>query len=268
MLMECEIQTLTQKASKAKVLRLFLDYDGTLAEFAPSPDIVLPNKEVIFLLEQLVADEGVLPAVISGRRLDHIQKLLPVPGLLMGGTYGIEMQLPNGDLRSELSLNQVRPKIERLLPYWQKIIANKKEMYLEDKGYSLALHGRLASQSDVEEVLAAASDIVEFIKPGKDFRLCKGDSFLELVPRAANKHEAVQWVLNEVTPAGALIVYLGDDDKDEEAFSAVLSAGGIAVRVSSKPVKTLAQYRLQSPLQVRDWLRELLAARQSALLNP
>ena len=177
--MDYETRTLTQKVSKAKVLRLFLDYDGTLTEFAPSPNIVSPNKEVISLLKRLVKNKEILPAVISGRRLGHIQKLLPVPGLLMGGTYGVEIQLPNGELCSRLSLPQFRPALENLLPYWQAIIADKEGMVLEDKGYSLALHGRLASQAEAEKTLAEASEIVKTINPGNNFQL---DRFQKTVP--------------------------------------------------------------------------------------
>ena len=50
-------------------LFLFLDYDGTLAEFAPNPDIVLPDDELIQLLTRLKANPKVDLAVVSGRRL-------------------------------------------------------------------------------------------------------------------------------------------------------------------------------------------------------
>ena len=92
--MENKIVGLTRRTTSARNIRLFLDYDGTLAEFADSPDTILPDPALIKLMEQLVAADGILPAVISGRRLSHIRQLLPVAGLLLGGTYGVEMQLP------------------------------------------------------------------------------------------------------------------------------------------------------------------------------
>ena len=259
--MRSGIQQLTEIAAGAETLRLFLDYDGTLAEFAPSPDTVLPDKAVIGLLERLVAAGGVLPAVISGRRLAHIQKLLPVPGLLMAGTYGIEMRLPDGQRCELLPFGQVRPLLERLLPRWQALIAGQEGFYLEDKGWSLALHGLHAAPDEGEAVMAAARNEACALDFGEDFRLLGGDRFLELAPRAAGKSAAVRRVLREMTPPGALCVYLGDDDKDEEAFETVLAAGGHAVRVSARPVETLARFRLAGPQQVRAWLDELLTAR-------
>jgi len=259
--MRNKIDPLTQIAASAETLRLFLDYDGTLADFAPSPDTVLPDAAVIGLLERLAAAEGVLPAVISGRRLAHIQKLLPVPGLLMGGTYGIEMQLPDGERRDVLPFEEVRPLLERLLPRWQALIAGREGFYLEDKGWALALHGRHAAPDEGEAVMAAARAEARALDFGEDFRLLGGDRFLELAPRAASKSAAVGWVLRELTPPGAVSVYLGDDDKDEEAFVTVLAAGGYAVRVSAEPTETLARFRLPGPRQVRAWLGALLMAR-------
>jgi trehalose-6-phosphatase len=58
---------------------------------------------------------------------------------------------------------------------------------------------------------------------------------------------------------GEFIVYIGDDDKDEEAFAEVKSWGGIPVVVSAMPRPSLAEYRLTSPEEVRVWLMELVS---------
>ena len=259
--MNNEIAALTRLAAHAKTLRLFLDYDGTLAEFAASPETVTPDKEVIALLNRLVSANGVLPAIISGRRLAQVSTLLPVRGLLLGGTYGIEMQLPDGRLRTTLPFEQVRPTLERLLPHWQALILGHEGFFLEDKGWSLALHARFALPEDAASVMAAARIEAQGIQAGDIIRLQGNDRFLELAPRVSNKAATVQWILDEITPDDALIIYLGDDDKDEEAFSAVLAAGGWAVRVTAEPTITRAQVCLHDPIQVRAWLGELLAVR-------
>jgi trehalose 6-phosphate phosphatase len=261
--MENNITDLTQKAATAKTLRLFLDYDGTLADFAPSPDTILPDTEVISLLKRLVAADGVLPAVISGRRLAHIKKLLPIPGLLMGGTYGIEMQLPDGSEQSILSFESVRPLLEKLLPRWQSIIEGRPGFYLEDKGWTLAIHGRFADPHESRLLMAEAYAEAQNLLPGDTFHLMSGERFLELAPKAANKRTAISRVIEALTPPEALCISIGDDDKDEEAFSALPPKRGFAVRVSSQPVETQAQYRLPGPAQVRSWLKQLLSARDA-----
>ena len=260
-MMENKIVGLTRRVASARNIRLFLDYDGTLAEFADSPDTILPDPALIKLMELLVAADGILPAVISGRRLSHIRQLLPVAGLLLGGTYGIEMQLPDGSEHTVLPVEQVRPTLDRLLPRWQALIANRSGYYLEDKGWTLALHGRFADPADVQSVMAEAVSEALDLQPGKVFRLMQGDRFLELSPVVANKATSVKWVMEKLTPADALPVYIGDDDKDEEAFTPVLAAGGYAVRVAANAVETSAQYHLPGPSQVRVWLKEILAIR-------
>ena len=260
--MENDISTLTRNAAKAKTVRLFLDYDGTLANFAPTPDIILPDVKVISLLERLVAAEGILPAVISGRRLAHIQKLLPIPGLLMGGTYGIEIQLPDGTESTTLPYKSVRPLLEKLLPRWQALIDQRKDFYLEDKGWSLAIHGRFADPNESRSLMAEAYAEAQKLPPGKLFRLISGDRFLEIAPKVASKKQAIRQVIKTMTPNDALCISIGDDDKDEEAFSALPPERGFAVRVSSEPVESTAQYRLESPVQVLAWLEKLLSARE------
>ncbi|MBN1537378.1 MAG: trehalose-phosphatase [Anaerolineales bacterium] len=258
-----DLTGLMHKAARAEVLRLFLDYDGTLAEFASTPDIVMREREILSVLERLVSAKGILPAIISGRRLAHIQKLMPVDGLLLGGTYGIEMQLPDGNFRSVIPFEMVRPTIETLLPHWREIIGEREGFYLEDKGWALAIHGRFAQKEDVEFVMTAAQEEARNLQPDLCFRIMGGDRFLEYAPCEADKSKAVQWVLQELTPQGAMVIYFGDDDKDEAAFEVVAESGGFAVRVADSPVVTGAQFRVKDPSQVRAWLHEFLVIRNT-----
>ncbi|MES0362195.1 MAG: trehalose-phosphatase, partial [Anaerolineales bacterium] len=60
---------IVEQIEDAAKLRIFLDYDGTLAEFAPTPDEIHPDPELIALLERLKNHQHLQVAVISGRRL-------------------------------------------------------------------------------------------------------------------------------------------------------------------------------------------------------
>ena len=53
-------------------LRLFLDYDGTLADFRDSPDQVDAQPEVINLLEYLRDCGKIKLVILSGRWLTHL----------------------------------------------------------------------------------------------------------------------------------------------------------------------------------------------------
>ena len=65
------------------------DFDGTLSPIVAMPGAARPLPESLAALEQLVA-RGVHVAVISGRSLDALGRLLPVPGVTLLGDYGLE----------------------------------------------------------------------------------------------------------------------------------------------------------------------------------
>lgn len=241
-----------------KPIRLFLDYDGTLADFAPTPDIVIPDPELIDLLTRVANDPKLSLAIISGRRLKHIQALLPVKGVWLAGTYGIELLTPKGEQIDRLDFARIRPRLEALKPEWGRLIKGSRGFYLEDKGWSLAIHARFAGDQDAKRVLATARQLVEAIINSSDLHLLGGHKFLEICPSSADKGLAVQYLIDQESVPGALPVYIGDDDKDEKAFEVVKAHNGVAILVASKSRTTLADYRLESPVAVRGLLSSLI----------
>jgi trehalose-phosphatase len=243
------------RLADAPRLWLLLDYDGTLAEFAPTPDHVLPDSELIALIRDCAGQEGVRVAIISGRRLDHIRRLLPLPGMWLAGTYGIEWQLPGGEQVARLQYDQVRRPLELIKPAWVSLAGGVPGFFLEDKGWSLALHARHADKSQRGAILDAARQAAASLS--QDYQLMGDDLFLEIKPQLAHKGQAVDFLLREHPWPGADMVYLGDDDKDEQAFETVRLLGGVPVRVGPVASETRAQSRLDSPLEVRQWLADL-----------
>ncbi len=252
-----KLQALNRQILSADVVRLFLDYDGTLADFAPNPGVIAPDLQLIGLLDRLARVDRFLPAVVSGRRLADMCELLPVDGLLLAGTYGAEMQLPDGSHITTVDFAGLRPTLDRLLPKWSALVQDRLGFYLEDKGCALALHARFASLGEADEVLRAARAEIERLPPGPQFRIHSSQRFLEIVPADASKARAVSEIMDRFTPAGALPVYAGDDEMDEEAFAQVKTRGGISLRVALENTPTRANVRLESYRQVRAWLADL-----------
>jgi trehalose 6-phosphate phosphatase len=250
---------LAQTLSQAERLWLFLDYDGTLSDFAPTPEHVHPDPEVIDLLNQLAEHPRIRVTIISGRRLDQIETLVPVPEVFLTGTYGIEMRTWSGERINRLDYEIVRPALDALKPHWSQLVASRRGFFLEDKGWSLALHARFAADGEAEAVLNDARRIAfeaVFLAP---FRVLNGHKFLEVGPLLAHKGRTVDYLLSRYPWPGAFPLYLGDDDKDEEAFGAVKARGGLAIVVAPEPRETKADCRLKSPGAARRWLRSLLA---------
>lgn len=246
---------------EAHRLQLFLDYDGTLADFAPTPDHVEPNPDVIGLLIELAGRPRIRVAVISGRRLDQIEELLPVSQVLLAGTYGIELRLPSGERVDRVCFDDVRPVLERIKPQWERLLAERDGFFLEDKNWALAIHARYAADDEAAEVLkdaqAMATASIDAVANGGLFRVLGGEKFLEVGPTLAHKGRTVEYVLDRYAWPDALPLYVGDDDKDEEAFGVIHAHGGLAIKVCKEGCNTEADGRLARPEDVRRWLAEL-----------
>jgi trehalose 6-phosphate phosphatase len=242
-------------------LWLFLDYDGTLADFSLTPDLVEVNIEVVNLIRELAAQPRLRIAVISGRTLKIVRKLLPVEGIFLAGVYGLEMQPPSGPLIYRENIARIRPFLEKIKPGWEELISGQAGFFLEDKGWTLAIHADKAERSISQKVLARAMQVAEEVLPLGIFRWFVDDTFLEVAPLQAHKGKAVGYLFGHYPLADSRLLYIGDDDKDEEAFETVHAFGGINILVSERaqPLHfNEADYILASPASVRDWLRRLL----------
>jgi trehalose 6-phosphate phosphatase len=240
-------------------LWLFLDYDGTLAPFARTPEGSQPDAALGELLAGLAAFPGWRTAIVSGRPLASLQTLLPVPGLILAGTYGLEVRWADGRVAVRVPLEQVRGTVERVGSAWRPLVDGRAGFFLEDKGAAIALHARFAGEADADQVLAAARTAAAGLAPADQFRLLGGHRFLEVAPAQAHKGQSVEWLLREAPVPGARPIYLGDDDKDEEAFEFVREHGGFPIVVGPPRGPTLALERLASPAEARQFLASLRA---------
>lgn len=251
---------LTQWTLESERLWFFLDYDGTLSDFAPTPEHIEPNPEIIDVLERLAGKPANRLTILSGRRLEHVRQLLPISGIFLAGTYGIEFVTPAGELIQRVDYDLIRPMLKALKPQWARMIDGREGFFLEDKGWALALHARFAGNEEAEKVILQARQAASTELLAGYFRALGGHKFFEIVPELANKKEAVAYMLDEYPLAGARLVYIGDDDKDEEAFPVIHAHQGIAIKVrqpSQRSRPTSADFIFESPRETLHWLQTL-----------
>jgi trehalose-phosphatase len=77
----------------------------------------------------------------------------------------------------------------------------------------------------------------------------------------------VKWFLEQDKWSGALPVYFGDDDKDEDAFAVIREFGGIPCIVGTRQPNTRALVRLPAPSAVWEWLAEFLKAATASVVH-
>lgn len=245
----------------ATSLWLFLDYDGTLADFTRDPNQVEVIPSVVHLIRDLAAQPRLRVAVISGRSLKIVDQLLPVEGIFRAGVYGLELQTPAGQVSYRENLRRIRPILEGIKPRWKELIAGKSGFFLEDKGWTLAIHAEKAQRGLAQTVLGEARQAVQGKLPAGVFRWFADDVFLEIAPLLAHKGKMVEYLVHHFPLPQSRLIYIGDDDKDEEAFGTVHALGGVNILVTQRSHSVHfneVDYVLDSPASVRTWLGHLL----------
>jgi trehalose-phosphatase len=127
-------------------------------------------------------------------------------------------------------------------------------LWIEDKEYAFAVHYAGVAESD----RVGARSIVDCVAEpcSKHFRIECGKNVWEVLPRELEDKGAA--VKQELALLGgrSVAVYLGDDQVDEPAFTAL--QGGVTVRVGP-PCRTEARYRLSGVAEVGRFLERLRA---------
>jgi trehalose 6-phosphate phosphatase len=231
---------------------LFLDIDGTLLEFAPTPDGVAVDRELANLLNAFRRVLGGAVALITGRTLANVDRLFGGGTLLVAGLHGSERRSADGSVHRH---ERAAAELAHLREDMARFAARHRGLLFEDKGATFAIHYRRAPAlaSFVHRTLrrhAAHASIV-------GWHLQRGKGILELRPEGRDKGTAIVDYLREPPFVGRKPVFVGDDLTDEFGFDAVTALGGQAVKVGPGP--TSAAFRLRDVSAVRQWLAESLA---------
>jgi trehalose 6-phosphate phosphatase len=228
---------------------LFVDFDGTLVELAPTPTDIRVSDQLPGLLSGLAARLGGAVALVSGRSLANLAPLVAPFGGPMVGQHGNEIRYPDGSLTTGTGdgAPDIAIKVARtaLTPFAEA----HPGIMLEDKGGTIALHYRGApdlgdpSREAVRNAIEAG---------GGRLRAIDGNRVIELVPRRVGKGGAITTLAAEPPFRGRVPVFVGDDATDEDGFAAVDALGGVSVKVGSGP--SAAQYRLPDVAAVWAWI--------------
>ncbi|MFZ2088655.1 MAG: trehalose-phosphatase [Desulfobaccales bacterium] len=239
-------------------LLLLLDYDGTLVEIAPRPELARPPQELLHLLDCLVSLPGLAVVVVSGRGLGDLQDFLPIPGLNYLGSHGAEglmvgkLWTPKADTGSRAEQEELRRQLTDRL-------AHVKGWWVETKPLGFALHYRQAGLEEEQKIVGVLKPWLDEVARAGRHQILQGKKVMEILPVGVSKGAAIQDILLFPGFGGHFPVYLGDDLTDESAFQ-VLQGRGLTVKVGVGQAVTAASYSLPHPKDVRQFLF-LLASR-------
>ena len=250
------------KALRGKFLYLFLDYDGTLAPIARTPGKAIMPDNVRDLLRRLSEMPNRKIAVVSGRSLKDVSKRVGLKNIVYVGNHGFEIKGPKIKFKSPAPV-QYRSMLKEIKGKLKKGLSKFRRVLIEDKGFSLSVHYRLADKKDIPAIKAEFHSIVFLYELKNKVQIKPGKMVLEIRPPVRwNKGKVVLWLLgrrlfamrNKKTKV--LPVYIGDDITDEDAFES-LKDKGMTIFVG-RPKKTGAQFYLKSPGEVAIFLNEIL----------
>jgi len=122
-----------------------LDIDGTLLDLAPTPREVWVPPGLGETLSHLRARISGALALVSGRSLNDIDLIFAPEVFPAVGGHGAEMRI---SIDSEAVATHAPPMDMELKRRLAAIAKLSPGILLEDKGYSLALHYRLAPQAE------------------------------------------------------------------------------------------------------------------------
>lgn len=225
---------------------LFLDFDGSIVDIAPTPDAIVVPDTLPPLLLALRETLGGAVAIVTGRPIAQIDFHLGAAVPAVAGLHGLERRRADGGI--------VRPPpnddLRRIRASLEAFAAAHPGILLEDKGYSLALHYRLAPSLE-----DACRDVVDSAlgDGAEGWEILEGKMVFEIRPRGFAKGAAIEAFLGEPPFVGRIPVFCGDDTTDEDGFAAVNARGGVSVRVGDGPV-TRAAVRVDTVADLLDWL--------------
>ncbi len=230
---------------------LFLDVDGTLLEFGPTPDAVHADQALLQLLQDAAAVCDGAVALISGRSLAQLDTLFAPRVWPAAGLHGVERRDARGRVRAHAGSQPIPDAIRKALA---QIVERHPGLLLEEKGAAVALHYRLAAeavevglQRELDELIAAHADGALHVQPGS--------YVLELKPAGVTKAHAIEEFLAEAPFAGRTPLFAGDDLTDLDGFGAVERNGGISIAVGPR---VRAMLNLASPYELRGLLRRFI----------
>jgi len=250
---------IAKAALRAKIL-LLLDYDGTLASISPSPSEAILPSATRKILRILGKAGGIRLAIVTGRGMANIKKMVGVKGITYVANHGLEVSGPAVKRKYVIGA-AYRGILKKILISLGAAFLGNRGVIVEDKGLTVSLHYRKAPAKDAARIKKIFLETVRPYLKAETVRIMAGKKIWEIRPPSGwDKGGVVTWLLGRETrrlkdASAVLPVYIGDDVTDEDAFKA-LRRNGITIRVGSLK-SSAASFYLNDIDEVRSFLERI-----------
>lgn len=224
-------------------MSLFLDFDGTLVDLAPTPDGIHVPDHLAAALHRLAAEMDGRLALVSGRAISDIEKYLGQLSIARAGSHGSDCRAADGAALGAAPQGLSDAALAEIVEF-----AEASGFAREDKPHGAALHYRHDPSLEADGIAFA-----EKFAEHHGLAVKRGKCVIEFVIPGSDKGKAVAAFMAEAPFAGSTPIFVGDDVTDEDGFEAARAAGGFGIIVGERD-SAAAQYRLADTTSVHQWL--------------
>ena len=256
---------ISSRVSEAPRLLVMLDFDGTLSPIVSHTDLATLPPETRTRLVELRTAPGVSLAIISGRSVADLRRRVAVENITYVGNHGRELQKP-GASEPETDL-PIQKRMEEVAGHLTKELSGVPGVYIENKGFTVALHYRQVPESLRPQVRSCAQEIAQQLAGA--IEVSEGKRVYDLFPSdGANKGKAALALVEERGGLPEVLpIYCGDDTTDETVFRA-LPTGSITAYVGDVLATSTARYQLADPGEVASLLKRISLLRRRPTKAP
>jgi len=248
------VDDLLQRIGDCAVL---LDIDGTLLDLAPTPREVWVPPGLAKTLSQLHEKTSGALALVSGRSLNDIDLIFAPEQFPAVGGHGAEMRVSIDNEAVAVHAPPMDKELKRRLAAIAKLSPG---ILLEDKGYSLALHYRLAPHA--EKAIYEAVSLIRADLPNAPIEVLPGKCVCEIKHSGFTKATGVRELMTHEPFRGRRPLFIGDDVTDESVFAIMPDFGGLAFSVGRRAQGVAGHF--DEPRDVRAWLARLVDGEAAA----
>jgi trehalose 6-phosphate phosphatase len=237
--------------NNANFIYFFSDYDGTLTPIAKRPELAKLDEQTKELLISITNKPKHKLIIVSGRSIRNLISTVRIKGIYYSGNHGFEIKGPDMDYSYPLSPN-IKDTVLNIFEILRSQIGKIEGVILEHKGATLSIHYRLTPNDKVNTIKNA---VKRSIKIHEDLKITSGKKVMEIRPKVDwDKGRTVLWIMSRFKEKG-LVIYLGDDTTDEDAFSVIKN--GITILVSNRRRSSKAKYYVNNVKEVKKFLKSV-----------
>lgn len=200
-----------------KPIFIFLDYDGTIVPIQEKPIQAILPESTRLLLDDIAQYSNTYVGIVSGRSMKDIRRMVKLTSLFYVANHGYEIYSRKIKWHHTI-VTDIVPILRKLHINFEKTLKAIHGVLIENKIITLSIHYRQLSGTPVYTLKKIIKSKMQIYS--RFLKISSGKKIFEIKPRINwNKGKAIFKLIELFNVAAKpLIIYIGDDRTDEDAF--------------------------------------------------